>query len=1049
MKAKLGRAILIPFILVLSVLIPALGAPTVQVIYPVGGANVEGVVNLRVFTYETAVINQTNIDKIDTVKFFRKADTTVKTLLVRIASTGEWSGAWNASSLTAGADTLIFRSINNTNVKTDSTLIVTITNSGTVSGPTVTVTTPVPGSVIAGTQAIAFTAAAGSGSITTREISVDGGVYTVTSSTTSHNLNTVSVAEGSHTVRFRITNSNGSAAESRLITYFFVNTPTVSWTTPAGGNTLSGRLILNYVNRPQGQATTASDSLLIDGQVFANLKTTGPDTINVSTLAEGAHTFQTRIMDSNGKTGLSAPVTLHVHNGPWVTLLTPIAGATLSGRVPFSYQDSVVAFTTLTSDSLLIDGKANIVLSLTGADTLNSTSLPDGEHSFQIKITDSKDRVGYSSLVTLLVRNSPKVQIDSALADSTVSGTLAIKFHVTPVSPSTVALRQISIDGDAYFTASSDSSHTLDTRRFSEGAHTAQIRGADDKGKEGLSRLVKFNVRNAPSVEFVSPLVDVFAHGIVVVKFTANAVAPDTIKLRQVSLGGGNWISTTTDSTYDLDTKEFNDGHLRIQLRVVDGSGKSAVTMQRDVVIDNAPPKISYPTVAYPENAARARKGVTMLVTAQGLDLGVGMDFDSAMALFIPDMNLKAALMHDDGLKGDKVKGDNVFSATVSIDTVLDGTISFSVRGRDDLGNDSTVVGSLTFDNMAPTLSFTLEPTPGNVIGALTGEVYVSRILMQGQFSDLGGAAMKSLEIVVRNDSGNHVNNSPEAIPLIDGKFRRIIELVPGKNFINLLGMDRAGNVDTVSATVTYMVPKETKIISSQGGSVFGADGSGVSVPAGVLSQAKEISVKVVDSHLESKPLDQKVKLVGVPHEFGPDGIVFSSPVTVTLSYTDADLDRNQDGILDFDKSKLTIVFWSGTTWIKAGDSQMNLTNHTLSVAVNHFTIFDIAEDQSVAPSNLIAFWDRNPIPGNSEFIFKVPKSGKVSLHILDMSGDVVKTLIQPATRVSESGSIRWDGSNVRGLFAGAGLYVYVFKYASDDGKTDKLIRKPVGLIAK
>ena len=37
----------------------------------------------------------------------------------------------------------------------------------------------------------------------------------------------------------------------------------------------------------------------------------------------------------------------------------------------------------------------------------------------------------------------------------------------------------------------------------------------------------------------------------------------------------------------------------------------------------------------------------------------------------------------------------------------------------------------------------------------------------------------------------------------------------------------------------------------------------------------------------------------------------------------------------------------------------------------------------------------------------------------------------------------------MRGAFAGAGLYVYVFKFESSDGKAEKLIRKPVGLVRK
>ena len=956
MPRKSFRRLWIALAVTLGSMISSYGVPTMQIIYPRAGSEVEGSINLRVYAHEGG-----NVALIDSVKFFRKtaSDSSNKTALIKIASTGEWSGSWKVPAAVSGADTLVFRAFNTTGGKTDSTIIVTAVSNGAIIAPTVNITSPAAGSAISGIQTISFTAAAGSGSIAATDISVDGAAYVSTSTTTTHNLNTVPLVEGSHTVRIRITNSGGTATESKITTYFVTNLPAVSWISPNGGTSVSGRMILNYTDTARGGVAIASDSLWVDGQ---------------------------------SRNALKSP------NGP---------------------------------------------------DTVDVTSLSDGAHTFQIKVTDANGKVGFSTLKTLMTKNNPTADIDSALADSTVFGTLVIRFNVQAVSPAVVATRQISIDGGAFVATDGVSTDTVDTRKLTEGAHTAQIRVVDDKGKVALSRLVKFNVRNAPSVKIQSPIVGDFVKGTVTVRFQVTPVAPDTIKTTQVSIGGGDWISATTDSTYTLDTKDFKDGNLRFQVRVIDGSGKSTVTLVREIMVDNAAPKISYPTIGYPDNVAWGRTGVQVQVTAQGLDLGSGMDKDSALVLGISDLGITAVIMHDDGINGDKVKGDNVFSSLVTLATDTSGSLPFTVRARDALGNDSTVTGALVFDNLRPVLAFTLEPAPGNISEARTGEVYVPNILIQGQFSDLGGSGMKSVQVIVRNDSGDHINNSPETIPLVDGKFRRILELIPGVNRIYLIGSDKAGNVDSVTGKVTYVVPKETKIVTGAGGSVTAADSSGVFLPAGSLTQAKEITVKRVDTQLEPKPLDNRVKLVGVPHEFGPDGSFFPIPVTVTLAYTDADLDPDQDGVPNFDEGKLTLVFWNGTTWIKAGDASVNPARHIVSVQVNHFTLFDIAEDVSVVSPALVTFWDKNPVPGNAEFIYKVPKPGKISLHILDMAGDVVKTLIQPRTHVINSGSVRWDGSNVGGLFSGAGLYVYVFNYSSDDGKVDKLIRKPVGLVRK
>ncbi len=1049
MHLNLSRAVYAACLVCLLAIIPGQATPTIQVIYPRSGAEIEGSVNLRVFAYEGLI--QTQTSQIDTVKFFRKADSAVKISLIRIASSGEWSGVWNAAGLTSGLDTLVFRAINSgAATRTDSSIVVTIVSNGTVALPTVEITSPTAGGIISGLQTIAFTATAGAGTIANREISVDGGAYLVTSAASSHALNTVPLTEGSHTVRIRITNTNGAAMESRIVSYFVVNSPTVSWLSPAGGIVAGGRLIFNYDATPMGQATIVSDSLWLDGQGYAVLNLPdGPDTLDIFSLAEGAHTFQVKTTDNAGKTGFSKEVTLLVRNGPWVTITSPLGNAKVSGKVALAYHDSTVVLATVASDSLLVNGKGYQGLSLSGVDTLNSSVFLDGEYTLQVKSTDSHGHVGYSSLITVLIRNNPSASIDSLLADSTVSGTLVLRFSVSAVAPATVAQRLVSIDGAGFRVTSGTSTDSLDTRKLSEGAHTAEVKAIDSQGKEAYSRLVKFNIRNAPNVSIQSPAVDVFVRGIVTVRFTASAVSPDTIARTEISIGGGDWMSTTTDSTYTLDTRLFKDGDLRIQVRAIDGNGKAAQTLAREFVIDNTAPKISYPGVVYPDNAPSARKGTQIFVTAQGLDLGSGMAKDSAMVLVFPDFSSGPMIMLDNGQGGDKVAGDNVYTKSLDIDVDKSGKVNFTVTGSDALGNSHVVTATLTLDNISPVLSFILEPAPGNIVGSVSGVVYVSRILMQGAFADSGGAGMKSLSLVVRNDSGDHVNNSPEVIPLLDGMFRRVVELVPGPNRLYLIGMDQAGNLDTVSGLVTYVVPKETQVVTGSGGAVIAPDGSGVSVPVGVLDRAREITVTVVDKSLEPKPLDDNVRLMGVPHEFGPDGLTFSSPVTLTLPYTSADMDPNQDGTPDFDESKLTIVFWNGASWIKAGDAKIDMLHKTVSVAVNHFTLFDIAEDVSPQASKVVAFWVRNPVPGSSDFIFKVPSTGQISLYLLDMGGDIVKTLIQPGTSVSATGSVRWDGSNVRGRFAGAGLYVYVFKYKSDDGKVEKLIRKPVGLVGK
>ncbi len=1028
-----------------------LGAPYTQVIFPTDSAVVEGTVNLRLYAED-----QTGVAGIDSVKFYRAADTSSKTKLTRIATTGEWSGAWNVGNLQNGNDTLVFRTYDNNGISVDRLVPLSIANGGlSAAPPSIALSSPMPGSILSGTEAFQFTASGGGGSIRKTYIVVDGADTVATTSASVDSLRTTALRDGNHTVKLLVYNTNGAMAETQLFTFFVENSPVVAWVSPAGGATIGGRLILDYTAQSPAGTALAAESLWVDGRAFARLKApNGPDTVAIGSLNDGPHLFQIKVTDNNGKQAVSGEIALLAANGPWVTLTSPQGKQAVSGKAVLAYHDSVAAPSTLASDSLLVDGKTYMALSLSGTDSLNSTVLADGEHTLQVKATDSRGKSAYSLTVTVTVRNGPRADIDSAWADSTVSGTSVIRFRTAAVAPATVVSRRISIDGGAFRTTGSDSTDTLDTRRLSDGAHLVQVKVADSQGKEGLSRLVKFNVRNAPTVLFGSPIANAYVSGTITVRFTASVVAPDTLANRQISIGGGDWLKTTTDSTFTLDTKTYKDGDLLLQVRVADASGKADTTLALEIVVDNSPPKVSFPLVAYGKGGkgSQGRLGSTLTVTAQGLDLRAGMNKDSAMVLTSAILTKDSSiLLRDDGQGADAVAGDNVFSAYLPIAVDTAGLIPYSLRARDALGNDTLLVSAVILDNVPPTASLHVEPLPTGG-DSLNGIVYVPKIVLKGRFSDGAGSGIAEVTLEVLNDSGQHVMNSPIALPPSPSGFSHILNLVPGGNRVLLIALDKAGNADTARAKFTYEIPKATLVVDGQGGTVRSPNGSGVVIPAGALDRSREITIRPADASEEAKPLNPLVKLLGIPEEFGPDHTVFRKAVTLTLTYTDADLDPNQDGTADIRPEDLTVVFWDGQAWVRAGVASLDKAAHSLTVDVNHFTLYDLAEDKTPPPDKVVAFWNANPIREGQGGVFhyKLPEAGKVSLDILDMSGDLVNALIPAGTdRVAGEWSWDWNGDNVSGRFAGAGLYVYVFRFEPGSGKAKTLIRKPVGLVRK
>ena len=121
-----------------------------------------------------------------------------------------------------------------------------------------------------------------------------------------------------------------------------------------------------------------------------------------------------------------------------------------------------------------------------------------------------------------------------------------------------------------------------------------------------------------------------------------------------------------------------------------------------------------------------------------------------------------------------------------------------------------------------------------------------------------------------------------------------------------------------------------------------------------------------------------------------------------------------------------------------------------MSVAVNHFTMFDIAQKESSAIEKLVTYWTHNPVKSStgSYFNYELPEQGTVSLAIMDMAGDLVYQLIPGnSPRAAGPYTIGWRGQNVAERFAGAGLYVYLFTYKNNVTGENKIIRKPIGLL--
>jgi hypothetical protein len=80
-----------------------------------------------------------------------------------------------------------------------------------------------------------------------------------------------------------------------------------------------------------------------------------------------------------------------------------------------------------------------------------------------------------------------------------------------------------------------------------------------------------------------------------------------------------------------------------------------------------------------------------------------------------------------------------------------------------------------------------------------------------------------------------------------------------------------------------------------------------------------------------------------------------------------------------------------------------------------------------------------NPFDRSTEIVFRLPETARVAVRIHDVTGRVVRTLVDRSMAAGES-RVTWDGRTDDGLVAGSGIYFYSFQ-ANDHRETRKIVR--------
>lgn len=142
----------------------------------------------------------------------------------------------------------------------------------------------------------------------------------------------------------------------------------------------------------------------------------------------------------------------------------------------------------------------------------------------------------------------------------------------------------------------------------------------------------------------------------------------------------------------------------------------------------------------------------------------------------------------------------------------------------------------------------------------------------------------------------------------------------------------------TITATIeghsasTDVTVQDGAVVSSSGAS-FSAQSSAVTivVPPGALTATRNITVAPA-----ANPPPNDRLMPGTAFDFGPNGITFAQPVTITIKYDPSKLTAGSP------ESGLQLYEVVGTGWRVVAGSTANTTDHTVTGNVSHFTVYGV-----------------------------------------------------------------------------------------------------------
>ncbi|WP_035058652.1 CARDB domain-containing protein [Andreprevotia chitinilytica] len=573
-------------------------------------------------------------------------------------------------------------------------------------GPTATIQNPVNG-VVAKTPITLQATASGNQAISKVEYQLDSTTTwtAMTAGTGSqYTASLTGLADGSHTVKVRATDSLNLVSANSSVTWVVDNTaPVITVTGVTAGTTYSTTVTPVIA---VADANLQSSTTTLNGAAYVS---------GTAVTADGSYSLVVNATDKAGNTASSTVAFTITHSAPTVTIQAPTAGAFT--RTPLTLQATATGAQTIAKVEYQLDSTTTWTAMTAGTGgqyTASLSGLADGSHTAKVRATDSLGLVSAVPSVTWTVDNTaPTITVTGVVDGNSYAATVT---PVITVADANLQSSTITLNGAAYVSGTAVSAN---------GSYSLVI-NATDKAGNTASKTVGFTIAHAvPTVSIQTPAVGLIAKTPITLLATASGT--QTIAKVEYQLDSTTtWTAMTagTAGQYSASLTGLADGSHTVKVRATDSLGLVSAIPSNTWVVDNTAP----------------------VITVTGVTAGSTYSISATPVITIADANLLDSTVTLDG---------NAYTSGTAVTTA--GAHTLVIYAADRAGNTSRT--SVAFTVQALNISGTLTAIPLQVPA---GESTVFSVTIKNNGDDIcqpgqTTSATITTQLLVRNPTTHAV----------------------------------------------------------------------------------------------------------------------------------------------------------------------------------------------------------------------------------------------------------------------------------------------------